>query len=277
MKYIFFDIDGTLISHERGILESTIKALNKLKENGHKIFINTGRSLAEVGKGFDRLGFDGFVCAAGSYVKIGDKVVYQRTIDADSIDELVELLNNLKIGFGLEGDEFTYFSEEVYQGYRLRVYEAIDKITKEEKREYEPYHFMIQPAFVRKMEDYYENRTNINKLLIYSGSRSQNELLNDKLSNDYHLIIYDTFAELLNAGINKATGIREVIKHYGAKMEDTIALGDSLNDLDMIKEAQIGIAMGNSSDEVKAVADLVTDHVHEDGLYNALKKLGLYE
>ncbi|NLW52207.1 MAG: Cof-type HAD-IIB family hydrolase [Tissierellia bacterium] len=277
MKYIFFDIDGTLISYEKGISESTLNALKKLKENGHKIFLNTGRSLAEVGKGFDRLGFDGFVCAAGSYVKIGDKVIYQRTIDSDSIDKLVELLTSLKIGFGLEGEEFTYFSKEVYQGYRLRVYEALEKITKEEKREYEPYHFMIQPAFVRKMEDYYENRTNINKLLIYSGSRDQNELLLSKLPSKYHLIIYDTFAELLNAGINKATGIREVIKYYGASMEDTIALGDSLNDLDMIKEANIGIAMGNSSDEVKAVADVVASHIHEDGLYKILKELGLYK
>ena len=60
-------------------------------------------------------------------------------------------------------------------------------------------------------------------------------------------------------------------------MIDTIAIGDGLNDVEMIKEAGYGIAMGNSSDVLKASADYVTDDVSNDGLYKAFKHLGIID
>lgn len=275
MKYIFFDIDGTLLSHSKGILSSTAKALEEAKAKGHKIFINTGRSLAEVGDSFDKFGFDGLVCAAGSYIVIGDDVIHNQVISYEDVKFICEILGDLGIEYGLEGVEYTYFTDDVFKGYRQRVYKAIDDILGYEPSGYEPYHYMIQPQHVRKVSEYWQEPTTISKLLIYSESRDVNEELARRLKEDYFLIIYDTFAELINKGNNKATGIEKVMKYYGADKEDSISIGDSLNDLDMLKDAGLGIAMGNASDTVKAQADMVTEDILDDGLYKALKKIGV--
>ena len=273
MKYIFFDIDGTLLDSEKGINPSTVEALKKARAKGHKVFINTGRSYAELGTGFEQFEFDGVVCAAGAYIKIGDQVIFDKYIGEKEVDEIISILEELKIEYALEGIEFTYFTEPVYQGFRDRVYKAIEGILDVEPNGYEPYHFMLQPAFVRKVEDYYEEKTIIQKFLLYSRNIESNYELANKLSDDYALIIYDTFAELIHKGINKATGIDRVMEYYGANIKDSIAIGDSLNDLDMLREAGIGIAMGNAPDEVKEHADIVAPHILDDGIYKVLEEL----
>ena len=81
--------------------------------------------------------------------------------------------------------------------------------------------------------------------------------------------------EILVKGISKASGIDRVLEYFGADLKDTVALGDSTNDLPMIEHAGLGIAMGNASDQVKEIADYTTTAVDEDGLYNAFKYAGL--
>lgn len=273
MKFIFFDIDGTLLDNDMGILPSTVEAMEKARANGHKLFINTGRSYAELGTGFEKFKFDGIVCAAGSYIKIGEKIIFDKIIPEDKVEMLVEILEDLEIEYGLEGIEYTYFTEPVYQGFRERVYKAIEGILDTKPNGFEPYHFMLQPAFVRRVDDYLEEKTTIQKLLIYSKDIESNKELSRRIPDDYYLIIYNSFAELINKGINKATGIDRVMEYYGADMKDSIAIGDSLNDLDMLKEAGIGIAMGNAPDQVKSHADLVAPHIKEDGIYKILEEL----
>ncbi len=273
MKYIFFDIDGTLLDNDKGIIPSTVEALEKARANGHKLFINTGRSYAELGTGFEKFKFDGLVCAAGSYIKIGEEVIFDKFIPEDEVEKLIEILEALGINYGLEGIEYTYFTEPVYQGFRERVYKAIEGILDTQPNGYEPYHFMLQPAFVRKVEDYHEDKTVIQKLLIYSNDIESNKELSRRIPDQYYLIIYNTFAELINKGINKATGIDRVLEYYGADIKDSIAIGDSLNDLNMLEEAGIGIAMGNAPDEVKSYADIIAPDIKDDGIYKVLKEL----
>ena len=81
--------------------------------------------------------------------------------------------------------------------------------------------------------------------------------------------------EITLAGVNKATGIADVVNALGISQEDTIGFGDGQNDFDMLRYCNIGVAMGNAADEVKECADIVTDDIKDDGLSNAMKRLGL--
>ena len=83
------------------------------------------------------------------------------------------------------------------------------------------------------------------------------------------------FADVVPKGSNKAIGIDQMIRHYGISLDETMAFGDGGNDLAMLRHAAIGVAMGNSVDEVREGADYVTTSVDEDGIYNALKHYGL--
>ena len=83
------------------------------------------------------------------------------------------------------------------------------------------------------------------------------------------------FADVVPKGSNKAIGIDQMILHYGISLDETMAFGDGGNDLAMLRHAAIGVAMGNSVDEVREGADYVTTSVDEDGIYNALKHYGI--
>ena len=81
--------------------------------------------------------------------------------------------------------------------------------------------------------------------------------------------------DIVPKNVTKADGIKEILDIYNIKPEETIAFGDSDNDIDMLKFCNIGVAMGNSTEAVLKSADYITDHIDKDGLYNALKHFQL--
>ncbi|MCQ2969548.1 MAG: HAD hydrolase family protein [Clostridium sp.] len=83
------------------------------------------------------------------------------------------------------------------------------------------------------------------------------------------------FGDLGVKGITKANAIEHLLSYIGADIKDTIAFGDAKIDIPMLEYCAIGVAMGNGGDEIKEVADLITDEVEDDGLYKAFKRLGL--
>ena len=76
---------------------------------------------------------------------------------------------------------------------------------------------------------------------------------------------------------SKAEGLKRLCQYYGIGLGQTIAFGDSMNDYEIVREAGIGIAMGNSVEELKAVADYVTDDIDRDGVWKACRQLGLIQ
>lgn len=73
----------------------------------------------------------------------------------------------------------------------------------------------------------------------------------------------------------KQNGIDQIIRHFGIKLEETMAFGDGGNDISMLRHAGIGVAMGNANDDVKAASNYTTTSVDEDGIANALKYFGI--
>ena len=85
------------------------------------------------------------------------------------------------------------------------------------------------------------------------------------------------FGDIGVKDITKANAIQHLLAYLGADVKDTIAFGDAKVDIPMLEYCAYGVAMGSGGEEIKAMADLVTDSVDEDGLYNAFVKLGLIE
>ena len=83
-------------------------------------------------------------------------------------------------------------------------------------------------------------------------------------------------ADVIEKGFSKAEGLKRLCEYYGIGMENSIAFGDSLNDLEIIEAAAIGIAMGNGREELKAAADYVTTDIGDDGIWNACVHFGLF-
>src|SRR5947208_1537207 len=81
--------------------------------------------------------------------------------------------------------------------------------------------------------------------------------------------------ELLHPEVSKGAALRRIAHMLGVARDEVIAFGDSHNDLDMLEFAGVGVAMGNASAEVKALADLITDSNEDDGIATALERLGV--
>ncbi|MGL4665867.1 MAG: HAD family hydrolase, partial [Clostridium butyricum] len=95
---IFFDIDGTLLSETTHIVpESTKLALKKAKDNGHLLFINTGRASSNIDNYIKDFEFDGYVCGCGTYIEFKNKELFSKTLDNAFSKELVKNIRECKL------------------------------------------------------------------------------------------------------------------------------------------------------------------------------------
>lgn len=99
------------------------------------------------------------------------------------------------------------------------------------------------------------------------------ELMPDCVSMRWHPL----FTDVIAAGVSKSIGIDKVLAYEGLSLEDAMAFGDGGNDLSMIQHVPYGVAMGNACDELKAIANYVTDDVDHDGIAKALYHFGLID
>lgn len=97
MSALFFDIDGTILSEiTHKIPESALEALRKAQENGHKTFINTGRTICSVPPMIKRISFDGFLCGCGTHLIYGEQVVFHHSIPYERGREIIKSRRTVK-------------------------------------------------------------------------------------------------------------------------------------------------------------------------------------
>lgn len=269
-KYIFIDIDGTLLNPRAGISKGSIEALSQARNNGHKVFICTGRSKSYVDDYVRRLPVDGFIYGAGSHVSINEKTLFVNYIPRPEVEHLIEFFTANNISYILEGANYSFHEDSALKFFRERMMlETTDT----------PYLSLHKLADERILSivSYADMTEEINKISIFAKHDEDLDLIRNNFSKRYNVITYPTTSscEIIGNGINKATGIRHMIDHFGGDLKDCFAIGDSMNDYEMIRECGIGIAMGNADPRVKAIANYVTDSVDNDGVAHAFAHFGL--
>jgi Cof subfamily protein (haloacid dehalogenase superfamily) len=274
-KLLFFDIDGTLVGFDGKIPESTYRALDMAKSNGHKIFICTGRSKCQIYDYLIEYGFDGIVAATGAYVEYEGKIIRQDTIGTEHIGKLIEYLENEKIPYCFQAAKHPIADPDKIDIMSKIIDEQLRASTRKDK-----------PNVFRDTLLATDLRTNPEKYAyaekaIYFGATKTVKEIQSDLAPYFEVTASsfekpdDTSGEVTVAGINKASGMKVIGEYLGYTREDMIAFGDGPNDIDMLEYASIGIAMGNAGAVAKASADLVTEPIGEDGIFNALRKLNL--
>lgn len=108
----------------------------------------------------------------------------------------------------------------------------------------------------------------------FAPDNKQQESSNNKHESCHLNIMHSTpyFIECLPPGIDKGLALEAMLPQLGLKREELMTFGDSFNDIGMIKYAGIGVAMANADEEVKAIADYVTDSNNDDGIATAIEK-----
>lgn len=259
-KIIFLDLDDTLWHFEQ-IPDSALVAIEQARKNGHKVFTNTGRSRCECPDSLWDLNLDGYCFSAGSEIYIGKERVFYKPLENKIIKNCVHILDSMDVGFSLEGSDMTFSNAKNRE--RMKQFHTDNRMGNR---------FLSFPD-ISTMEE--KDYSQIMKFSIHFESIKDKEILLKQLPED---IVFTTFrhlgGEATHRDINKATAIQFVIDYYNHEYE-SVAMGDSENDLPMLEYADISIAMGNGVDAVKEKADYVTDKIDNDGLYKAFKYLKL--
>ena len=93
-KLIFLDIDGTLITAMSEPSALTVKAVRRVRENGHKVFLCTGRNMAIIGRDILDVGFDGIISSAGSHVEVGGEVLFDSLLTEETVQECLSVFHS---------------------------------------------------------------------------------------------------------------------------------------------------------------------------------------
>lgn len=263
-KLIFFDIDGTIITEdekERIIPDSVITCLHALQQNNHLCFINTGRAFAEVDQVIRDLPFDGYICGCGTYISYQGNVLLANTIPFSLGNRLIQDLENCHLEWLLEGTKAVYYSSLPYATHI---------------GDFKAEHQALIPDFYNIVSPQEAHDLTFDKFCICLGEDSDFETFRHKYQDILTFIDRgNNFYEVVPKGFSKASGIAFLEDYFHIPNKDTIAIGDSTNDLPMLNYAGYSIAMANSSKELFEHADYVTDSVLEDGIYNAMRRLAL--
>lgn len=261
VKAVFFDVDGTLLSHKTHIVPaSAVRALEALHKKGILTFIATGRHIPQLSKilPLDELHFDGIVALNGQYCRNDEGVIYHCPFEKSHIAALLDYLKADPHPCILIEAEQMYINfhnalvEKVQAGIRAKMPPLGDL-----DRGY------TEPIYQALL---YISDEDMARLPPLPGIRfSRWRLGSPDLSG----------ADLYPASGGKAIGIAKVLEHYGIDCSEAMAFGDGENDVDMFHAVGLSIAMGNGCDEAKEAADYITDDIDEDGIWNALKHFGL--
>lgn len=267
-KVLFFDVDGTLVNFQGKMPESARAALQKAQQNGNQIVLCSGRSRMQIYPWLLELGFDGIVAATGAYVEHSGEIIYQHFMSEDELYKVTTLLDQADACYSAQAADRMITSAP----HRDRQLARFKKQADEE--------MIAQIWQYIELSDQIWQHEDVEKLVYYESKISVPEIRNqlagicDVTESSFETDLSDS-GEITCSGINKAHGMEKYIIHTGMAKADTIAFGDGPNDYDMIEYAAVGVAMGNSGDELKSRADFVTKDINDDGIAYALQKLGL--
>lgn len=275
-KLVFFDIDGTLLTDRKKIPASAKQAIQDLKKNGIMSVIATGRAPFRIDEILKDLDIQTHITLNGQYVVHEGKTIFQNPLSEDSVKRLAvaaevnkqriafcgsdEILGTSMVTFGQKG-LLKKMIQRVPIAPPKKVMQLITRYVGSSKK--------MKPI----LPHYYENR------IIYQCIIHTTEEYDDYYQEafpDCHFTRWNPYSvDVISKGMSKAVGIQKLIDHMGIGINETVAFGDGLNDIEMLQAVDMGIAMESGRRELKEIADDITASPENNGILKGLQKLDL--
>lgn len=263
VRMITIDLDGTLLRSDGSVSDRTVRTLQAARDKGVVVAIATGRMYQTARPYGERLhlGDSPLLLFAGGLIETleSKKILFQQTIPQQAAQELVDLARE--------------------RGWQMQTYiDDVLRVARDDEwiRDYER---ITHSQAVICGDEFYCVQGGCNKLLS-RGSHDEllarRALIEKTFPGRFNVLFSaPTFLEIMPQGVDKGKGIRRLGELYGITADEIMALGDSQNDLDMLKAAGFPVAMANAADEVKAIASYVTASNNDDGVAAAVEKFVL--
>ncbi|MCL2756078.1 MAG: Cof-type HAD-IIB family hydrolase [Firmicutes bacterium] len=259
-KFIFIDVDGTLVNSKQGVSTKTIDALKAAREAGHKLVVCTGRPVNNIQEIACHDLFDYFIFAngAGIYDNKNEMVLFERAVSKKEILRAYSCIDH--------EDVVTFFISGNHR-YVDKDFESKDKIAQTDTYISAPETFIrnnkiLQMIFFSKsldkmldLKSYIDGRKKVKYAAL--SIPTQNE---DKATQGV------MFIDMVDRKCSKGYGIEKFCKMFKINKSETIGIGDGFNDIPMFETVGQSVAMGNANDDVKGKANFVTKSCDEDGI-----------
>lgn len=264
-KLIAFDMDGTLLNSKKEITPKTLEMIDKAFDCGKEVIFSSGRCVAELNPYIEQIPRMRYVNSSSGalvYDLKENKTIYSNSISIENVKRIMEVAKQ----------------EDVM--IHLLCKDAIVQISDYEKMDY--YGMGVYVPLVEQVamkvpdifEYYRENEMPMQKVNLYHHTQEGRARTMERLSG-MDLMIAKAEAGSLETsavGVTKGTGLTKLCEYLGISVEETIAVGDADNDIDVLKTAGLAVAMGNANDTVKGICDVVVSDCDHDGCAEVIEK-----
>lgn len=246
IKIVFFDIDGTLFKlHTNEMSSKTLETLQKLRANGIKICIATGRSPMGLPV-FEGVEFDAYLTYNGSYCYAYGTTIFSNSLSDEDVNQILN--NAAKMGRAVTVALKSEMSSNGLDA-DLEHYMAVENLDLE-----------VSDDFEQKA------KSEIYQVMLACCPQEYDAIL-ENVKQAKIATWWDKAVDVIPANGGKGMGIAAMLEYYGYDKSEALAFGDGNNDIEMLQAVGTGVAMGNASEDLKAVADYICKDVSEDGIY----------
>ncbi len=260
MKFVAFDLDGTLVGRDLVIRPRVRDAIGRMRAAGIQGCIVTGR-MYRAAVGYAReLEFEApLICYQGAAIvdPTTDEVLRDTPLDPDTVSQVITVAADLNVHLQLYRNDLYYAEQE------NRFSDLYASLAG------------VEPVVVPSLREAFAFSPATKAVAIDDPPRAAEmaALFTQRLdSHAYITRSYPEFVEILNRQVDKGEALRFVASRLGIAMEDVAAIGDSWNDAPLLEAAGFGIAMGSAPDELRKVAKAVVGDVQADGVAEALER-----
>lgn len=254
-KIIFFDIDGTLLDHDKNLPSSARESIQKLQSQGHVVAIATGRAPFVFEDLREQLGIDTYISLNGQVVVHNNEVIYKNPIVTEQFEKLKEHSQ-------AKAHPLVVLNEREWNvtvDNHPHVEAAMGSLKMEQQ--------FLQHAVNHSLHEKFQ-------AMLFCQAEEETDYQQAFPAFDF-IRWHDYSVDVLPKGSSKAIGIQKLLEALALEESNAYAFGDGLNDREMLSFIPNSFAMGNALDAVKSSAKYVTTHVDDDGIYHGLQKVGL--
>lgn len=261
IRLVAMDLDDTLLRDDWTLSPRVVDAIQKARKKGVKVTLATGRMAISTRPYVQQLGLDvPVITYHGALVQqvLSGEILFRRVIPSALASEIVQ--------------------DVLERGFHAQIY-LRDRVIVQELNKWSQEYARIASVAIEQ-EDLVtllaQEPEGVEKILLMADEQDLDRLapeLNERFGDRVHLAKSKAFfLEMTDIAVNKGVALAALADRFGIAQEEIMAIGDSFNDLEMIKYAGLGVAMGNARPEIQALADVVTATNEEDGVAEAIER-----
>ncbi len=285
-KLIAIDLDGTLLNSYGEVTEKTKNAVKRALEKNIEVILASGRPIASVENLSNEIGANHFLISGNGAIVYDIKqkeIIYDKLLTQKQLLNIVDICEQNSIYYNIytENQVITkalnyntlfYYKENAHKEEEKRtsiniVSDVKDYISKSENEKFLKVTVCDQSRIIfNSIIKKIRNITDIDVLDVSHMSRKVIKSGTEEVPVEYF------YTEITNKNVNKWTALENLIQRLDIKKEEVIAIGDNINDREMIEEAGFGVAMDNSTGPIKQIADYITKDNNSDGVAEVIEK-----